>query len=107
VALKAAERDWDVEVASDLAERRWFALLSAIRTMQAECAVLLEASNLAGVAWRRSCTQLAEFEALRDALEEQMKQPQPLKYEPKCEFLGAGIYSTAATSARSTETAGP
>jgi hypothetical protein len=86
------ERDWEVEAANDLAERRWFALLSAIRALQAECAVLQEASNLAGVAWRRAGAQLAEFEALRDALEVQMRPPQPLKCEPKCEFLGAGTY---------------
>jgi hypothetical protein len=56
--------------ARELLDRRWFAVLSAIRSLQAECGVLLEASKLADVAWRRACAQLAEFEALRDALEE-------------------------------------
>ena len=30
---------------------------------------------LAEVSWRRACVQLAEFEALRDVLEEQMSKP--------------------------------
>ena len=64
--------DRESEAASEVIERRWFALLSAIRSLQAECSVLLEASKLADVAWRRACMQLAEFEALRDALEEEM-----------------------------------
>jgi hypothetical protein len=91
VVVNAAERHCDAEVEEDLAERQWFAVLSAIRTMEAECAVLLEASKLAQEAWHRVCTQLAEFEALHDALEEQMKQ-QPLRHLPKGEFLGAGTH---------------
>ena len=68
--LVCSERE--SEAASEDIERRWFALLSAIRGLQGECSVLLEASKLADVAWRRACVQLAEFEALRDAIEEQM-----------------------------------
>jgi hypothetical protein len=63
------------EPSTELVERRWFALLSAIGSLQAECGVLLEASMLAEVSWRRACVQLAEFEALRDVLEEQMSTP--------------------------------
>jgi hypothetical protein len=92
MAFKAMQRGWDAEAANDLTERRWFALMSAIRAMQTECAVLLEASKLADIAWRRACVQLAEFEALRDALEEQMKQPQTFKCAAKREFLGAGTH---------------
>jgi hypothetical protein len=69
--------DRESEAASEVIERRWFALLSAIRSLQTECGVLLEASKLADVAWRRACMQLAEFEALRDALEEQMSPRTP------------------------------
>ena len=61
-----------VEEGGEVIERRWFALLSAVRSLQTECGTLLEASKLADLAWRRACMQLAEFEALRDALEEQM-----------------------------------
>jgi len=63
------------EPTTQLLERRWFALLSAIRSLQAECGVLQEASMLAEVSWRRACVQLAEFESLRDVLEEQMSTP--------------------------------
>jgi hypothetical protein len=66
------------DAAGELVERRWFALLSAIRSLEGECGILLEASKLADIAWRRACVQLAEFEALRDALEEQMStRPRP------------------------------
>jgi hypothetical protein len=60
------------DAGGDLIERRWFALLSAIRCLEGECETLLEASKLADIAWRRACVQLSEFAALRDALEEQM-----------------------------------
>jgi hypothetical protein len=92
------DRDLGTEAATDLIERRWFALLSAIEGLHGECAILLEASKLAEIAWRRACVQLAEFEALRDALEEQMsarpflpmKQTMRLKVEARSEYRGAG-----------------
>jgi len=77
MGLGCAERE--SEAASEVIERRWFALLSAIRSLQTECNILLEASKLADVAWRRACMQLAEFEVLRDALEEQMSAKAPSK----------------------------
>jgi hypothetical protein len=92
MAAKLVVRDWDSEAAGDLGERRWFALLSAIKTLESECAVLLEASKLAEVAWRRACAQRAEFESLRDALEDQLKQPQPLRCEVRSGFRGAGTH---------------
>jgi hypothetical protein len=75
VARNAADCDLGDEPATALLERRWFAMLSAIGNLQAECGVLMEASKLAEMAWQRACVQLAEFEALRDMLEEQMSQP--------------------------------
>jgi hypothetical protein len=75
VAPSAIDRDFGEEPATELLERRWFSVLSAIASLQAECGVLLEASKLADVAWRRACTQLAEFESLRDVLEEHMAKP--------------------------------
>jgi len=105
--------DRESEAASEVLERRWFALLSAIRSLQTECSVLLEASKLADVAWRRACIQLAEFEALRDALEEQMSVRTPtadetddgrldvsLRRGTRTEFPASGRRWTAATSAR-------
>jgi len=74
--MPAAENQKQILIVDrDVEERRWFALLTAIRSLQGECGVLLEASKLADVAWRRACMQLAEFEALRDLLEEQMSTP--------------------------------
>jgi hypothetical protein len=75
------------DAAGELIERRWFALLSAIRSLEGECGILLEASKLADIAWRRACAQLLEFEALRDALEEQMSARPSI---PKTARLKAG-----------------
>jgi hypothetical protein len=72
MGLGMVEREWGGDAAGELIERRWFALLSAIRSLEGECGILLEASKLADIAWRRAHVQLAEFKALRDALEEQM-----------------------------------
>jgi hypothetical protein len=77
VSLSVSDCDLAGEPASELLERRWFGLLSAIAGLQAECRLLLEASELADVAWRRACLQLAEFEALRDVLEERMSASHP------------------------------
>jgi hypothetical protein len=92
------DRELGSEAAGELLERRWFALLSAIRSLQGECGILLEASKLADIAWRRACVQLAEFEALRDALEEQMcarpslpaKQTTRFRAEARSGYRGAG-----------------
>jgi hypothetical protein len=65
-------QDLDSEPTANLLERRWFAAQSAARSLQAECDLLLEALNLAQVAWQRAQSQLAEFEALSDALENQL-----------------------------------
>ena len=53
-------------------ERRWFATQSMTRDLQVECDSLLEAMNQAQAAWHRARLQLAEFEALSDALEDEM-----------------------------------
>jgi hypothetical protein len=62
----------DEEPGVALLERRWFAVVAATRSLQAECAVLHAALQLAEAAWQRSCTQLAEFESLKGALERQL-----------------------------------
>ena|ERR1700722_11540984 len=76
------DRELGADAAGELTERRWFALLSAIRSLQCECENLLEASKLADIAWRRACLQLAEFESLHDALEEQMSARMSLGAKP-------------------------
>lgn len=108
------DRELAAEAPGELTERRWFSLLFAIRSLQAECEILLEASILADVAWKRACAQLAQFETLRDALEEEMSarpplavKPTRLRLEARSGFRGAGTHSPAATSGRSSETAHP
>jgi hypothetical protein len=64
--------DLDSQPAAELLARRWFAALAATRSVQAECDLLLERLILADAAWRHAHAQLAEFEAIRDALEREM-----------------------------------
>lgn len=64
--------DLDSQPAAELLARRWFAALAAVRSMQAECELLLERLMLADGAWRCAHGQLTEFEAIRDALEREM-----------------------------------
>ena len=64
--------DLDSQPAAELLARRWFAALAAIRSLQAESDRLLERLMLADAAWRQAHAQLAEFEAIRDALEREM-----------------------------------
>jgi hypothetical protein len=45
------------------------------KTLAGAPGVLLEASLLAEVSWRRACVRLAEFDAPRDVLEKQMSAP--------------------------------
>ena len=66
----------------NMLERRWFAVQSATRTLQSECDLLLEALNLAQAAWQRANQQLAEFEALGDALESEMAAMQDMSLAP-------------------------
>ena len=82
MAVGIVDREPGAEVAGELIERRWFALLSAIRSLQGECELLLEASKLADTAWRRACAQLAQFETLRDELEEQICGRPPFAVKP-------------------------
>jgi hypothetical protein len=66
------DRYVDRDAAANLLERRWFSSIAAVRAMQAECEVLREVMELAEVSWRRARTQLAKYEALRDALGDQL-----------------------------------
>ena len=59
----------DSERAAESLERQWFAASSAANTLKAECNVLLGVLEITGDAWRRACAQLAQVEAIRDALE--------------------------------------
>jgi hypothetical protein len=71
-AAAMAARVVDAEPATELLERRWFAAFAAVKSLQAECDVLLGVLELSGDEWRRACAQLAQLGALRDALGNQL-----------------------------------
>jgi hypothetical protein len=64
----------DIDAETALIERRWFASIRAVRTIQAECEALREVMELAEASWRRARSQLSSFETLRDALAEELAQ---------------------------------
>jgi hypothetical protein len=66
------DRYTDGELTAEFLERRWFAALSAAKSVQSECEVLLEVVQQAEEAWRQSRAKLAELETLRDALGDQL-----------------------------------
>jgi hypothetical protein len=74
-------RDADRDAATNLLERRWFSSLAAVRAMQTECEILQEALQLAEAAWRRAQSQLAEYEALSDALGDELAACDGVMYE--------------------------
>jgi hypothetical protein len=62
----------DPDAAANLLERRWFSSITAVRVAEAECKVLREVLELAEAAWRRARAQLAKYEALRDAFDQEL-----------------------------------
>jgi hypothetical protein len=70
--IDMAERYPDRDSEADLLERRWFSSIAAVRAAQAECEVLRRVMELSESAWRRARAQLAELEALRDTLGEEL-----------------------------------
>jgi len=73
--LRAAPFDRDAEdAATSLRERRWFAAFKAASEVRAECETLLESMALTQLAWNLARARLAELEALRDTLEEELSE---------------------------------
>jgi len=68
-----SNRYMDGDAAANLLERRWFAAFKAASGVRAECETLLESIALTQVAWSRARARLAELEALRDALGEELE----------------------------------
>jgi hypothetical protein len=60
--------DW----AAGLLERRWFAARRAASQVQAECDALAHVLDMAQAAWCGAQTRLAQLEALRDALGDEL-----------------------------------
>lgn len=67
------KRYMDSDSAADLLERRWFAAFKAASGVRTECEALLESMAVMQTAWSRARARLAELEALRDALGEQLE----------------------------------
>jgi len=68
-----SNRYMDGDAAANLLERRWFAAFKAASGVRAECETLLESIALTQVAWSRARARLAELEAMRDALGEELE----------------------------------
>jgi hypothetical protein len=66
-------RYMDGDAAANLLERRWFAAFKAASGVRTECEALLESMALTQVAWSRARARLAELEAMRDALGEELE----------------------------------
>jgi hypothetical protein len=69
-----AKRYMDSDAAADLLERRWFAAFKAASGVRAECEALLESMAVMQTAWSRARARLAELEALRDALGDELEE---------------------------------
>ncbi len=63
----------DADAAADLLQRRWFAAFKAASGVRAECEALLESMAHVQAAWSRARIRLADLEALRDALGEELE----------------------------------
>ena len=66
-------RYMDGDAAANMLERRWFAAFKAASGVRTECEALLESMALTQAAWSRARARLAELEALRDALGEEIE----------------------------------
>jgi hypothetical protein len=75
-------RYMDGDAATDLLERRWFAAFKAASSVRAECESLLESMARNEAAWNRARARLAEVEALRDALGEQLEALNERDWQP-------------------------
>jgi hypothetical protein len=66
------DRLGDAELSAELLERRWFAAMAAVKSLQDDCDALLRVVERAENNWLRTCAQVALVESLRDALGEQL-----------------------------------
>ena len=74
---------YDGDAATEMLERRWFATDKLVESMRSQCDVLREAAMAAEVSWSHARTQLAELEALRDALGDQLSRMDEYYPEPE------------------------
>ncbi len=88
------KRYMDGDAAANLLERRWFAAFKAASGVRAECETLLESMALTQVAWTRARARLAELEAMRDALGEELE-----AMDEREEQTAAGVADTVMSAA--------
>jgi hypothetical protein len=69
--------DMDSDSTHTQLERRWFAAMTAVKTLEAEGEVLRGVLDLVAATWRRNRIDLARLEALRDALGEEFHEMAP------------------------------
>jgi chromosome segregation ATPase len=62
------------DAATDRLERRWFAAFRAASAARAECEALLEQREQIEATWNQARVRLAEIEAMRDALGDELMQ---------------------------------
>jgi len=62
------------DAAADRLERRWFAAFRAASAARVECEVLLDQREQIEATWNQARVRLAEIEAIRDALGEEIMQ---------------------------------
>ena len=62
------------DAAADRLERRWFAAFKAASAARAECEALLDQMERLEIEWSCARTRLAEIEAIRDSLGEELMQ---------------------------------
>jgi hypothetical protein len=63
--------------AAALLERRWFAAFKAASVARAECEALLEEMERVDTLWNDARIRLAELEALREALDQELAELDP------------------------------
>jgi hypothetical protein len=86
-SIAARDCSADEEPAAQIWERRWFAASAAVKSVQAECEVLLGVVQLAVDDWRSACAQLARLEALREALGERLAAMDEARAAPGLESI--------------------
>jgi hypothetical protein len=62
------------DAAADRLERRWFAAFHAASVARAECEALIDQMERVEMAWNHARVRLAEIEAIRDALGDELNQ---------------------------------
>jgi hypothetical protein len=90
-----SNRYMDGDAAAEMLERRWFAMYKRTEEMRAECEAMREALAAAEIVWKRACGELAELEALRDALGDQLSHLDEYHPEPISQTSPGSVMSAA------------